>query len=223
MKGLRHPNIVRIFTSYYVHGALNIIMEYVDGSALADRYARCGSVPERVLGRIAWLCLEALAYLRLKHVLHRDFKPSNILISDGGELKVCDFGLATQMAASEEERSTAAGTLKYWSPERLREKPYKYAADLWSLGMVIYEGAAGKYPLEGVVLKRDLQERIEGGLDYNVEGYSEEFRGFLRHCLELDQDKRLGAENRRQSWAGRFENDGQEDLLRWIQETRKAG
>jgi mitogen-activated protein kinase kinase 1 len=220
---LRHPNIVRIFTARYIHGALNILMEYVDGSSLADRYARSGIVPERVLGRIAWLCLEALGYLRSKHILHRDLKPSNILISDKGEVKVCDFGLAAHLSESSDERSTGTGTLKYMSLERLKAKPYSFPADIWSLGMLLYEGAVGRYPFEEAAHDLwGLRARFEEGIELCLSGYSDELHAFLRHCLAPNPDERFAVENRRQSWAARFEKDGQEDLLKWIQATSKA-
>jgi serine/threonine protein kinase len=222
MGALRHPNIVRIIRADYAHGHLALLMEYVAGSSLADRYARAGRVPERVLGRIAWLCLEALAYLRSKHILHRDLKPSNILISDAGDVKVCDFGLAARLAASSDERSTGAGSVKYMSLERLQARPYAFPADVWSLGMLLYEGAAGRYPLcDAPIDVWGLQQKLEQGLDFDVAGYSDAFVAFLRHCLARAPDDRLAVETRRRSWAAAYENDGQDDLMAWIRETNR--
>jgi serine/threonine protein kinase len=222
MGTLRHPNIVRIFTANFAHGTLNLYMEYVAGASLADRYSRSRKVPERVLGRIAWLCLEALGYLRSTYILHRDLKPSNILISDAGEVKLCDFGSSARLEASSDARLTDAGSVKYMSLERLKGLPYNFPADIWSLGILIYEGAAGRYPIDDALVNIwGLRETFERGLDYKLEGYSDEFKGFLRQCLAQAPEARLPVENRRSSWAGRFENDGQDDLMEWVRATGK--
>jgi serine/threonine protein kinase len=214
---LRHPNIVRFVRHFVENQTLHIVMEYVNGRSLADHLHGFPKVPERVLGRLAWLCLLALKYLRCRRVLHRDLKPANLLLSEDGEVKVCDFGIGAVLEASIEQRETRIGTMKYMSPERLRGNAYSFPADIWGLGMCLYEGALGKYPIsDSTVNVFALCDDLEKLLDFDLVGYSPEFIDFLRQCLAIDPGNRLLVENAQDSWAAKFQNDGQADLQDWI-------
>jgi serine/threonine protein kinase len=215
--GLKHQNIVRFIKHRLDSTMLSIFMEYVDGRSLADHFKLSGPVAEAVLGRIACLCLQALRYLREKHVLHRDVKPSNILLSRTGQVKVCDFGLGALLASSSDARGTGTGTIKYMSPERLESKPYNWPADIWSLGLVLYEGAAGRYPVEDAAINvHDLPRRLAVSLDFRLDGYSPQFIDFLRACLTILPEKRMLVEDWENSWAARFRVSGQSELQAWI-------
>jgi mitogen-activated protein kinase kinase 1 len=194
-----------------------MIMEFVDGRSLADHYKKSPHVPEPVLGRIAWLCVQALSYLRKKRVLHRDLKPSNIMLSKTGEVKVCDFGVGALLDRSCGARASSIGTIGYMSPERLGAKPYSFPADIWSLGIILYEGAIGHYPIQDPSINMDvLRERLTTSLDFQLPGYSEGFVDFLRGCLQVEQERRSTVEQCAESWPAGFKTSGQDELQRWI-------
>jgi serine/threonine protein kinase len=216
---LVHKNIVRFVRHAWDRTTLLLFMEFVDGRSLADHYRRSEPIPEVVLGRIAWLSVQALGYLRRKHVLHRDVKPSNILLSKTGDVKVCDFGVGAALEASSEARGTNVGTLKYMSPERLDGTPYSFPADIWGLGLILYEGAAGRYPIDEPGNNAfELRRRLEVDLNFHLDKqrFSSQFIEFLRGCLAIEPERRMTVEAAARSWPAQFRDRGQEDLQAWI-------
>ena len=130
-----------IFSSlpYYnsLIGAITIALEYMDGGSLANVLSQVGPIPERVLASIAYQILWGLAYLKHEKRVHRDVKPSNLLINSKGEIKVTDFGVSKELQNSIQMCGTFLGTFKYMSPERIRNNPYSYMSDIWSFGIVM--------------------------------------------------------------------------------------
>lgn len=107
---------------------------------------RAGRFPEQILGKITHAVLKGLSYLRDKHeIIHRDVKPSNILVNSRGEIKLCDFGVSGQLIDS--MANSFVGTRSYMSPERLQGVHYKVESDIWSLGLSLVELALGRYPI----------------------------------------------------------------------------
>jgi serine/threonine protein kinase len=107
---------------------------------------QAGKFPEHILGRISQNVLKGLCYLREKHqIIHRDVKPSNILVNSRGEIKICDFGVSGQLIDS--MANSFVGTRSYMSPERLQGTNYKVESDIWSLGLSLVELALGRYPI----------------------------------------------------------------------------
>lgn len=95
------PHIVGFYGSFHSDGEISICMEYMDGGSLDLILKRAGRIPEPVLGKITAAVLKGLSYLRDKHaIMHRDVKPSNILVNSSGEIKICDFGVSGQLIDS---------------------------------------------------------------------------------------------------------------------------
>nr|CAG4645621.1 EOG090X08J3 [Lynceus sp. MCZ IZ 141354] len=121
-------------------------MEYMDGGSLDLILKKAGRIPEPVLGKITIAVLKGLGYLRDKHqIIHRDVKPSNILVNSRGEIKICDFGVSGQLIDS--MANSFVGTRSYMSPERLQGTHYSIQSDIWSLGLSLVEMAIGMYPI----------------------------------------------------------------------------
>jgi serine/threonine protein kinase len=101
-----------------------------------------------VLGKIAEAVLGGLSYLYSAHrIMHRDLKPSNILVNSKGQIKLCDFGVSSELEGSVAE--TFVGTGTYMAPERIQGSPYTVKSDVWSVGLSLMELAIGKFPFGG--------------------------------------------------------------------------
>ena len=143
---LDHPNIGVVHDIGQTdEGRLFIVMGYYDGETLELKNERGGmSVPDAVdvVAQIA----NALSAAHQKGIIHRDVKPSNILVTKEGTAKLLDFGIAKLADSKATTEAAAAGTVAYMSPEQTRGEPVDQRTDLWSLGVVLYELLAGARP-----------------------------------------------------------------------------
>lgn len=158
------PFIVGFYGAFYSEGEISICMEYMDGGSLDLCLKKAIRIPEPILGKICSTVLKGLAYLREKHqIIHRDVKPSNILVNSRGEIKICDFGVSGQLIDS--MANTFVGTRSYMSPERLNGDHYSVASDIWSLGLSLVEMAIGMYPIpppDPNILQKVFGTKVEG-------------------------------------------------------------
>ena len=117
-----------------------------------------------MLGKIAEAVLGGLAYLYAAHrIMHRDLKPSNILVNSRGQIKLCDFGVSSELEGSIAE--TFVGTGTYMAPERIQGSPYTVKSDVWSVGLTLMELAIGKFPFGGGENDADEPGGPQGILD----------------------------------------------------------
>jgi serine/threonine-protein kinase len=156
---LNHPNICTIHEVGEAEGQAYIAMEFVEGQPLNARLA-AGPLPVEQVLRYALQLAEALAHAHEHGVVHRDLKSANVIITAEGRAKVLDFGLAKRMREEELDEATRSqasltapgtlvGTLGYMAPEQLCGQPADARSDIWALGVVLYEMAAGKLPFLG--------------------------------------------------------------------------
>ena len=149
---LSHPGVVAVYDTGEHQGVLYIVMERLPGETLADRIAG-GPVDPGWLTTVADDVLAALAAAHAAGLVHRDVKPANILLTSDGRAKVADFGIAKSLEAAGVADLTGTGQLlgtpAYLAPERLDGAPATPAADIWSLGVVLYEALTGAKPFTG--------------------------------------------------------------------------
>lgn len=203
---LSHPNIVKLFdlgvtqdteTGETLH---YITMEYVAGENLGTKLLKCqphglpfGQIPP-ILKDVA----AGLAYAHRQGILHRDLKPSNILISASGEVKITDFGFARTIDATEHLSRTneSIGSPKYMAPEQMTAERVDNKSDLYSLGIIAYELAAGELPFKGKqwmeLLHQQVSESIPDLVRRNpaVE-IPDWFQGFIETACAKDRAKRF--------------------------------
>ncbi|HYN18776.1 MAG TPA: serine/threonine-protein kinase, partial [Actinomycetes bacterium] len=146
---LAHPNVARVFDFGRDGGAPFLVMELLEGETLAARLAS-GPFGPAEAARVAAAVADALEAAHQLGIVHRDVKPSNVMLTRDGEVKVLDFGIAA--AADETHSTTGSGlyaTVAYVSPERVAGEPATPASDVYSLGAVLYELLCGRPPFSG--------------------------------------------------------------------------
>jgi tRNA A-37 threonylcarbamoyl transferase component Bud32 len=158
---LNHPNIVTLYDVDVAGEVAYIAMEYLQGSSLRQLMdAGAPLSPGRIADIVAQIA-EALDYAGRFGIVHRDVKPANIMIAPGGLAKLTDFGLARVPSSQMTVKGSILGSPKYMSPEQVREQPLDGRADLFSLGVVLYELLAHRTPFEGPdVALIDLMDNI---------------------------------------------------------------
>jgi eukaryotic-like serine/threonine-protein kinase len=144
---LAHPNIVSIYDAGEEDGRPFIVMECVDGSTLGEEVARRKRLPPHEVVDLGLQACGGLAHAHDSGLVHRDVKPQNLLLREDGVLKVADFGIARSADATQlTQVGTVLGTVQYLSPEQAAGEQVTAAADLYSLGAVLYELLTGQPP-----------------------------------------------------------------------------
>jgi serine/threonine-protein kinase len=148
MASLNHPNIAGLRTAFTADNQLVMIMEYVEGTNLAERLEH-GPIPTSEAVNYIDQALSALSYAHQQHVIHRDIKPSNIMLTPQGVVKLMDFGIAR---AGDERSLTMTGatlgSLGYMSPEQVKGEATDVRSDLYSVGVSLYEMVTGQRPFQ---------------------------------------------------------------------------
>ncbi|NYI03163.1 serine/threonine-protein kinase [Allostreptomyces psammosilenae] len=194
-----HPNVVAVYDVVVEHDQPWIVMELVEGTTLSDILRR-GTLSPRQTARLGLQVLDALTAVHEAGVLHRDVKPSNILLDDRGRIVLTDFGIAqADDDAALTEAGGIVGSLAYVPPERLHGRPPEAAGDLWALGVVLLESLTGRCPFAregtGATLHAVLTHQPEIPSDGDGGPHLAEAIAAL---LEKEPERRLGARPLRQ-------------------------
>ncbi len=151
---LQHPGIAQVYDLREADGALYLIMEYVEGWTLEEALAKDGKFTPDRIASVGVQLIEALEAAAHEGYIHRDLKPGNVMLTDGGKVKIIDFGLALLVRNLRQTRFTekgeVLGTPAYMSPEQLnQEEKLDVRSDIWSLGVLLYALATGEPPFTG--------------------------------------------------------------------------
>jgi len=162
---LSHPHMVQVYDWGRDGDVHYIVMEFVEGDDLKTLLRRAGRVNEVRAREIAEQVCDALQYAHTQGIVHRDIKPQNILIDRSGRVKVTDFGIARALASTTiTETGTVLGSVQYLSPEQARGFGVGHTADLYSLGVVLYEMVTGTLPFDGdtpiTIALKHMQEPV---------------------------------------------------------------
>lgn len=188
-------NIVRCCGYFRKESEVWICMELMTTCFDKLLKTRKRPLPENFVGAIAASAVKALYYLKEKHnIIHRDVKPSNILINDRGQIKLCDFGISGRLIDSI-ARTRSFGCTPYMAPERidLAQPNYDVRADVWSLGISLFELATGKSPYADCPTTFDILTKVIYSdppvLPDDME-FSLEFKNLIAACLTKDPKHR---------------------------------
>jgi serine/threonine-protein kinase len=183
-----HPNVCRVYDIDEVEGHTFLSMEYVDGEDLASLLTRIGRFPEDRALEIARQICVGLAAAHSRGVIHRDFKPANVMLDGAGQVRITDFGLAG--VAGE---SLRAGTPAYMAPEQLAGGEVTERSDVYSLGLVLYEVFTGKRALQGSNLAELIHRREQAGIvppSAVVRDLSPDVENAIMWCLQPEASAR---------------------------------
>jgi hypothetical protein len=196
---LRHPTIVGVEGVERVGDEPYLVMEYMSGGSLADRLRTGGVLSEADATRLASDVLAALAALHARGIVHRDVKPSNILLGATGTAKLGDFTIAKEAVSGETVGGTGGlvGTIAYMAPEQARGLPATPRSDLYALGATLYEALAGRPPIdvEGLGEFEACLKVVQQAPKVPLAGASPRINNMLRRALAKDPADRFdGAE-----------------------------
>lgn len=198
LSSCRHPNIVELLEAYYYESRLWMLIEFCEGGAvdsIMNELEKPLTEPQ-----IRYICHElckGLSFLHQNKVIHRDLKAGNVLLTLGGEVKIADFGVSAKNKHTLQKRDSFIGTPYWMAPETIqcetvRDSPYDYKADIWSLGITLIEFAQRDPPhhdMSPVRVLLKIQKGEPPKLDFPSR-WSREFSDFLSVCLQKDPTKR---------------------------------
>lgn len=194
---LEHPHILKVLDAGEERGQPYIVMEYVEGGETIEPYCKEENLlPVEEAAAFAAKCASALDYAHRRGVIHRDIKPTNIMLTPGRDVKLGDFGIAQRLLDETTHVNGLMGSPRYMSPEQVQDIPLSGQTDIYSLGVVMYELLTGQPPFAGSSLAalfnqiqhtpatppRTLRSQIPEALDSIV-------------CCALEKDSRYRYQN----------------------------
>lgn len=189
LRKLKHENIIEMIDAFETPQEFCVVTEFAQGE-LFEVLEDDKCLPEEQVQAIAKQLVKALYYLHSNRIIHRDMKPQNILIGKGSIVKLCDFGFARAMSANTVVLRSIKGTPLYMAPELVREQPYNHTADLWSLGVILYELFVGQPPFYTNSVYALIRHIVKDPVKY-PDNMSANFKSFLKGLLNKLPQNRL--------------------------------
>jgi serine/threonine-protein kinase len=210
LASLNHPNIAAIYGVEEAQGATYLVLEFVDGPSLGE-LLKSGPMPVREAIAVARQIGDALAAAHERGIIHRDFKPGNVMVTPGGQAKVLDFGLGKSlegdvsmaggtnsgnsptMTTAGTQAGMIMGTAGYMSPEQAKGRPTDRRTDVWAFGCVLYEMLTGKKAFDGEDVSETLASILRSEPDWAAlpSDTPPNLRVLLQRCLVKDRTERL--------------------------------
>ncbi|XP_076875970.1 uncharacterized protein LOC143525655 [Brachyhypopomus gauderio] len=202
LAGCRHANIISLLDAVLFEGWLWILIEFCPGGALDDIMLELErGLSEQQISEVCCQSLQALSYLHQHHIIHRDLKAGNILLTMEGNIKLADFGVSAKNENTLQRRATFIGTPYWMAPEVImcetsKDNPYTCKADIWSLGITLIEAAEMEPPHHSLNPMRVLLKITKSPPPSlaNPRLWSSHFQDFLRRALQKNPESRWGAQ-----------------------------
>ncbi|MGU3434085.1 Stk1 family PASTA domain-containing Ser/Thr kinase [Actinomycetes bacterium M1A6_2h] len=192
---LNHPGLVAVYDHGRDGELAFLVMELVEGGTLRELLRERGPMPPHAAAAVMQPVLDALAVAHRAGLVHRDVKPENVLISDGGEVKIADFGLVRAVAASTTtSNSVILGTAAYLSPEQVTVGKGDARSDVYSAGILLFEVLTGSTPFTGDTSLSIAYQRIENDVpppSSRIAGVPPQFDTLVRHAADRNPDARF--------------------------------
>ena len=224
------PNLIRFYGAFFSERNVKILLEYMNLGSLngviemiQKKNLTMPCLPEGILSQIVYQIVQGVCYLhKAKHQIHRDIKPANILLNTDGIVKLSDFGISRALENTADFSHTFVGSRNFMSPERISGNDYSYPSDIWSIGLVVYMLATGKYPYgDGNDFLEQITKIVEGEEPKLPCGiFSDELVDFVARCLQKDQGKRASIKELEEHiWIRKYNGPNQQNNLpEWFAE-----
>ncbi len=182
------PNVTQYYGCFLDGPRVWIVMEYAQGGSVRTlmKASKDGTVEEKYVVIIVREVLLALNYLHKSSIIHRDIKAANILVTAAGKVMICDFGVSALLVTASSKQNTLVGTPHWMAPEVAHGNPYDTKADIWSLGIMIYEMIKGSVPHAHIMDQHKLIQMIPRLKPPRLieNECSKELRDFVALCLK---------------------------------------
>lgn len=192
---LRHPLIVTLYQTFQDYSALYFLMELCSGAEMWTKICHgsslCGcheSLAQFYLSEL----VAGIEYMHSCGIVHRDLKPENLMVSESGHLKIIDFGTAKDLKDTDLNGPEFVGTPEFMSPEAVKSKPTSYEADLWGIGVVMYQMLLGTTPFKAPSPYLGFL-KIKRGIIYRHPALEDDAWDLIQGLLKIEADKRIGA------------------------------
>lgn len=198
LKKLKHPNIIRLKGYFEDSDNIYLVLEYISGKDCSKFFKN--QIPDRdQLQRIMRQLVEAVRYCHERGIIHRDLKLENILITERGDIRLTDFGLAAIKDSDYDMLSGTMGTIRYTAPEMIRGEGYNDSIDVWGIGVIFFTLLTGKYPFDtsqkDKVKKVVFQRILEKTIHYSRYNLDRNAVKLLKKLLQKQPEDRIEIEN----------------------------